>query len=275
MLAKEKDPQSDAWFDAYFGWLCNRDMNTISVGGGGGWGGYVIGADQDYVGTTMYNSNVKFYGYSYNAPANTYYSKYTGENASWGEVYYNYVVPNSIISLSGKVAQDLIKVYQREISSSLFGINNWGASLLAGPGGAVDLAYQIANTLNEFNPVAQLWDVIAYAFTGKDRFGNEMSLTQASLKALCVVPIFKAGSISYSFGAYKSSGKWISQMASRGWTGNTIQEALTIGKKYPAINKVNPANNATRFVHPATGQSVVVDDITNEIIHLGGPGFKY
>jgi len=36
MLAKEKDPQSDAWFDAYFGWLCNRDMNPISFGGGGG-----------------------------------------------------------------------------------------------------------------------------------------------------------------------------------------------------------------------------------------------
>jgi RHS repeat-associated protein len=176
--------------DAYQNWLCDVTAERqYGGGGGGGWGGHVIGADQDYVGTTLYNSDVRFYGYSYNGPTNTYYSKFTGEVASWGEVYSNYVVPKSIISLSGKVAQDLIKVYQREISSSLFGINNWEASLLAGPGGAVDLAYQIANTLNEFNPVAQLWDVIAYALTGKDRFGNQMSLTQASLKALCVVPV--------------------------------------------------------------------------------------
>jgi len=64
-------------------------------------------------------------------------------------------------------------------------------------------------------------------------------------------------------------------MSVRGWTGNTIQEALSLGEKYPAVNKINQANSATRYVHPTTGQSVVVDDITNEIIHLGGPGYKY
>lgn len=38
---------------------------------------------------------------------------------------------------------------------------------------------------------------------------------------------------------------------------------------------INPANNATRYVHPITGQSVVIDEVTREIIHVGGPGFKY
>lgn len=138
-----------------------------------------------------------------------------------------------------------------------------------------NVVYNVANYLNEFNPVAQLWDVVSYALTGNDRFGNPMSLSQATMKAIGIIPVFKVGSISYSFGAYKASSKWINQMTSRGWTGRTIEEALSIGKKYPASNKINPANSATRYVHPTTGQSVVVDDITQEIIHLGGPRFKY
>jgi hypothetical protein len=42
----------------------------------------------------------------------------------------------------------------------------------------------------------------------------------------------------------------------------------------PAINKAT-GNSAIRYVHPETGQSVVVDTVTNEVIHVGGPGFRY
>jgi hypothetical protein len=28
-------------------------------------------------------------------------------------------------------------------------------------------------------------------------------------------------------------------------------------------------------VHPTTGQSVVADNVTGEVIHVGGPGSKY
>lgn len=129
MLAKVRD-ESDTAFDAYFSWLTNRDMNTISVGGGGGgWGGYVIGADQDYVGTVLYESNVKFYGYSYNGPANTYYSNYTGQVASWDEVYNNYVVPNSKYSFSGEVAQDLISAFIQVSPSMNYTASIDGASV--------------------------------------------------------------------------------------------------------------------------------------------------
>lgn len=31
----------------------------------------------------------------------------------------------------------------------------------------------------------------------------------------------------------------------------------------------------TRYVHPETGRSVVVDDVSKEVIHVGGDGFKY
>ena len=60
-------------------------------------------------------------------------------------------------------------------------------------------------------------------------------------------------------------------MKARGWTEEMIVEArqtrgiATTGKKGPA----------TRFVHPVTGKSVVVDDATDEIFHVGGEGFIY
>jgi len=61
------------------------------------------------------------------------------------------------------------------------------------------------------------------------------------------------------------------QMKARGWTDQMIEEALqTPG--IPAVGKDGPA---TRHVHPTTGQSVVVDNTTGEIFHVGGPGFLY
>ena len=41
------------------------------------------------------------------------------------------------------------------------------------------------------------------------------------------------------------------------------------------MNLVNKGNSATRYVHPQTGRSVVQDNVTKEIIHFGGNGFKY
>jgi hypothetical protein len=64
------------------------------------------------------------------------------------------------------------------------------------------------------------------------------------------------------------------QMSRRGWTDEAIQEAKRSGRKVRAINKAT-GNPATRYVHPKTGQSVVIDDVTGEVIHVGGPGFKY
>jgi RHS repeat-associated protein len=62
-----------------------------------------------------------------------------------------------------------------------------------------------------------------------------------------------------------------SQMTQRGWTSDTIQEARQT-QGIPTIGKLGPA---TRYVHPGTGQSIVVDDKTGEVFHVGGPGFKY
>ncbi len=72
-----------------------------------------------------------------------------------------------------------------------------------------------------------------------------------------------------------ANGETIAIYENGGWSYKQIAEAVQNGSKFKAVNKVNPGNTATRYVHPQTGQSVVVDDVTKEIIHVGGKGFKY
>jgi RHS repeat-associated protein len=79
----------------------------------------------------------------------------------------------------------------------------------------------------------------------------------------------------WRFGSHKAAEKFQRQMQQRGWTEAQIDEAMGSGTRFPAPNNVNPANSATRYVHPDTGRSVVIDDVTNEVLHVGGDGFKY
>ena len=62
-----------------------------------------------------------------------------------------------------------------------------------------------------------------------------------------------------------------SQMKARGWTESDIREAL----KTEGIPAVGKKGQATRYVNPRTGKSVVVDNGTGEIFHVGGEGFIY
>ena len=62
------------------------------------------------------------------------------------------------------------------------------------------------------------------------------------------------------------------QMGPRGWTSKAIEEAIKSGKQVPAINKAN-GNAAIRYEHPTTGKSVVVDQVTGEVIQVDRPGF--
>jgi len=64
-------------------------------------------------------------------------------------------------------------------------------------------------------------------------------------------------------------------MQQRGWTQDQINDAINNGQNFPAPNNINPGNGATRYVNPITGRSVVVDDSTGAILHIGGDGFKY
>jgi len=94
-------------------------------------------------------------------------------------------------------------------------------------------------------------------------------------RTLYAVEARTALSQAWRLGEFKSATKWESQLASRGWTQRQITEAIQSGEKFSAENLVNKGNAATRYVSPQTGQSVVIDNVTNEVLHVGGPGFKY
>ena len=84
-----------------------------------------------------------------------------------------------------------------------------------------------------------------------------------------------SGQPSWRLGSNHSAQQWQYKMARRGWAPQQISEAIQNGQQFPAVNNVNPGNVATRYVHPTTGRSVVVDDVTKEVIHVGGEGFVY
>ena len=64
------------------------------------------------------------------------------------------------------------------------------------------------------------------------------------------------------------------QMAQRGWTLAQSVEAQTFGERHPCVNLETGAA-ATRYIHPTTQRSVVIDDESGEVIHVGGDGFVY
>ena len=64
-------------------------------------------------------------------------------------------------------------------------------------------------------------------------------------------------------------------MSKRGWTPQEILDAYKQGVSYPASDVAAGGTPATRFVHPTTGKSVVINNATGRVIHVGGTGFRY
>jgi RHS repeat-associated protein len=79
----------------------------------------------------------------------------------------------------------------------------------------------------------------------------------------------------WAYGVHKSTIKWTNRMIKGNWTPEMITETLMSKERYPEINKINPGNPALRYVSPKTGLSVVRDEVTKEIIHVGEPGYGY
>ena len=65
-----------------------------------------------------------------------------------------------------------------------------------------------------------------------------------------------------------------SEMGDRGWTPDLVDEAVESGNRIDAINKAN-GNPATRYESPSTGQSVIIDNVTNRIVQVGDSDFKF
>lgn len=64
------------------------------------------------------------------------------------------------------------------------------------------------------------------------------------------------------------------QMRARGWTPGQVEEAVARGRSLPAVNK-ETGGPATRYIHPETGRSIMIDDVSGDVIHVGGDGFIY
>ena len=75
-------------------------------------------------------------------------------------------------------------------------------------------------------------------------------------------------------GGNKSRAKLLRQMEARGWSNDDIWTAYKKGEQVAAKNFTN-GNPATRYIHPETGKSVIIDDITGQIVEVGGRGFAF
>ena len=104
-----------------------------------------------------------------------------------------------------------------------------------------------------------------FKLTGKiGKFASKIKVAKAAEKGVFWV-----------YGAFKSETKWANQLAKRGWTPEQVKEAIMKGEQFEAVNMVNKANSATRYVHPTTGKSVVIDNVTKELLQVGGEGFLW
>ena len=74
--------------------------------------------------------------------------------------------------------------------------------------------------------------------------------------------------------AFKDRAKLERQMTERGWTYGQIGEAVPPGERFGAVNN-ETGRVATRYVHPRTGRSVVIDNETDSVIMVGGNGFRF
>ncbi|NER12848.1 RHS repeat-associated core domain-containing protein [Leptobacterium flavescens] len=63
-----------------------------------------------------------------------------------------------------------------------------------GSGSAYDNLLYGLDRINQYNPIALLWDNLSYGFTGKDRLGNSMTQAQAYSNSFAIAPIGRFGS---------------------------------------------------------------------------------
>ncbi len=66
----------------------------------------------------------------------------------------------------------------------------------------------------------------------------------------------------------------LSDMATRDWTPEQINNAVTYGDRIDAIDK-STGEPATRYVYPETGRSVVINNNTREVVQVGRSDFGF
>lgn len=124
-----------------------------------------------------------------------------------------------------------------------------------GSGSVLDWTCRVADVLNQFNPIANLWDYGTYLAKGTDRFGNKMSVTEGTLKAASIIPIGKIGSLGAN--AIKITGfteHGLNQLITRGFTAPNV---LTIMKQGTAVETMGRYGMQIRYT--LGGNTVIVN----------------
>jgi hypothetical protein len=103
---------------------------------------------------------------------------------------------------------------------------------------------------------------------------------------LLLLPLFRIGRLlaawralgrqrstsrNWKLGSHKTPVKWRNRLEKGDWTPEKITRTIREGKAYPAPNKVNKTNPATRY--ELDGNYIVVDDVTKEILQVSEPGY--
>jgi len=106
---------------------------------------------------------------------------------------------------------------------------------------------------------------------------NDSGLIDVSLSFVPIERLFVAIGNTFKaafqyVGLAPYSGKIITQMKKGEWTNEKVFEAL----KTNGIEATGKLNSATRYVHPDTGKSIIIDNVTKELFHAGRKAdFKY
>lgn len=83
----------------------------------------------------------------------------------------------------------------------------------------------------------------------------------------------RARRTAWVLGKHKSPTQWKNRMDKRGWTDKEITRTIRTGRRDKAPNYVNKQNRAVRYTDPKTGKFVVRDEVTKEILQVGGHGY--
>ena len=129
----------------------------------------------------------------------------------------------------------------------------------------------------DWTPVGDGWKLA----TGEDPLTGEsasrlsagVGLVAGTVGGPVAKGILKSAKNLWRLGLHKSTAKWATQFTKRKWTADQVDEAVLKGRQINAPNYVNPGNRATRYEYGK--RSVVIDDKTKELLHVGEEGFDY
>jgi len=230
--------------------------------GGWVWGGATVGA------TNSWLNGAKGWDIAIGAGVGVFSGVVGGIAGQWGAQYLGGIAINGF-NITSPIAQGAITGalggavggYAGGFSSGLLMTGDLGEANKAGWQGAA-FGAPIGATTGSVSAYRYAIKNDISPWTGKDLNVN-YSLQNEPNKS------------KWNYGDHKSHTKWENQMNQRGWSEQQINEAIRFGDSHPAINKVNPNNGATRYVHPTTGRSIVIDNTTGSLLQVGGDGFLW